>query len=417
MRRLGFVPDPWQREILDGNHQRLILNCARQSGKSTVVALLAFMQAVIYARSVILLLSRSQRQSTELLHKITDFHQGLNHTGRQRQTRHELELSNGSRIISLPCNADTIRGYSSVRLLVIDEAAVVPDDLYHTVRPMLAVSRGRLVLMSTPCGKRGFFYEAWAHGGSDWKRVEVRAQQCPRITADFLDEERRNKTEARFRQEYECSFEAVEGLVYPDFQSCVAWQVPFEIKNGVGQQLGGIDFGFRNPFAAVWGLVDADGVLWLTGEHYARQQPLSYHILHLPREVRWYADPAGAGDIAELRAAGYTVSPGKNALQSGIAAVTARLRNGTLKILPDACPNLLREAELYRWEDDREEPQDRNNHALAALRYMISRLDQRTLGKIVKGLVNKVLPDKKPRRPWLRYSNEALWTTIWSQQW
>jgi hypothetical protein len=32
-----------------------------------------------------------------------------------------------------------------------------------------------------------------------------------------------------------------------------------------GRKVGGIDFGFRNPFAAVWGTVDAHGVLWLTG--------------------------------------------------------------------------------------------------------------------------------------------------------
>jgi hypothetical protein len=47
----------------------------------------------------------------------------------------------------------------------------------------------------------------------------------------------------------------------------------------------GIDFGFRNPFAAVWGVVDADGVLWLTSEHYSRQKPLSFHAQHLPRDV------------------------------------------------------------------------------------------------------------------------------------
>src|SRR5947209_6246175 len=92
--------------------------------------------------------------------------------------------------------------------------------------------------------------------------------------------------------------------------------------------------------------------------------------------------------------AGYAVNPGINSLRSGIAAVTARLQNGTLRIVNGACPNLLAEAELYRWSDegDAEAPEDRNNHALAALRYLISRLDKRTLGKLIKGMVQKVLP-------------------------
>jgi hypothetical protein len=75
-----------------------------------------------------------------------------------------LELRNGSRIVSLPGDETTVRGYSGVRLLVVDEAARVPDDLYFSIRPMLAVSGGRLVCLSTPFGKRGFFYEAWTEG-------------------------------------------------------------------------------------------------------------------------------------------------------------------------------------------------------------------------------------------------------------
>jgi Terminase large subunit, T4likevirus-type, N-terminal len=415
MRALGFEPDPWQLDVLQGNHKRLLLNCARQCGKSTAIAVVSLVEALVYPNAVILLLSPSQRQSSELLRLVVKFYERLRGPDPNRQTVHELELNTGSRVISLPCNPDTIRGYSGVRLLVIDEAARVPDDLYDTVRPMLAVSGGRLALLSTPRGKRGFFYDAWVRGGNDWKRIEVTARECPRITAEFLAEEERCKTPAVFRQEYECSFEALEGLVYPDFQRCVAYQAPLEVRNGVGRKVGGIDFGFRNPFAAVWGILDRDDVLWLTGEHYKRYQPLSYHVAHLPREVQSYADPAGAGDIAELRHAGYTVAPGVNALRTGIAAVTARMQTGRLRILPGACPNLLGEAGLYRWDDESssETPEDRHNHALAALRYLIGRLDKLTLGKVIKGLVQKVLPEKKPRRPWLRYSNEALWTRIW----
>ena len=117
-----------------------------------------------------------------------------------------LELENGSRIISLPGKEETIRGYSGVRLLVVDEAARVDDALYYSVRPMLAVSGGRLVALSTPFGTRGWFHQEWTQGGDGWQWVKITAHDCPRISAAFLEEERRSLGEWWFRQEYECQF-------------------------------------------------------------------------------------------------------------------------------------------------------------------------------------------------------------------
>ena len=82
-----------------------------------------------------------------------------------------LAFPNGSRIVGLPGNEATVRGFSAVALMLVDEASRVSDDLYRAIRPMLAVSDGTLWLMSTPFGKRGFFYEAWANGGDTWERV------------------------------------------------------------------------------------------------------------------------------------------------------------------------------------------------------------------------------------------------------
>jgi len=431
MRTFGLEPDPWQLQVLEARPKRLLLNCCRQAGKSTTAALLALGEAVVFPNTLVLLLSRSLRQSTELFRSLSDFFFQKRSPMVLKKSSHELQLSNGSRIVSLPCSGDTIRGYANVKVLIIDEAARVPDDLYRTVRPMLAVSGGRLWCLSTPYGKRGFFYEAWAKGGPEWTRVEVPASQIPRITPAFLDEERRNLGDAWFRQEYGCSFESLEGLVYPDFARHVALDrlPPSPLGGegsgvrGAGRKVGGIDFGFRNPFAAVWGVLDRDGVFWLTREHYQRHQPLSHHALHLPREVRWYADPSGAADICELKRAGFAVSAAKNALRPGIAAVTARLHSGRLKLLPGACPNLLAEAELYRYGDDAtdrraESPVDENNHALAALRYLVLALDG---GRSVRTGPAET-PEEKARkkeererqkqRAWLSVWNEELWTRL-----
>lgn len=120
--------------------------------------------------------------------------------------------------ITLPGSEKTIRGFSGAALLLVDEAARVDDALYFAVRPMLAVSGGSLVMLSTPYGKRGVFYEEWTRepGGdnSAWERYEVSASECPRISEAFLEEEREALPPWVYRQEYECSFEETDDQVF-----------------------------------------------------------------------------------------------------------------------------------------------------------------------------------------------------------
>jgi hypothetical protein len=172
-----------------------------------VAAALALRALLLEAPATVLLLSPAQRQSAELFRKVLDLFEAL---GRPEavaaQTALTLRLANRSRVVSLPGEERTIRGYSGVNLLVIDEAARVPDALYYSVRPMLAVSGGSLVALSTPFGKRGWFYEEWG-GSNAWERVQVTAAECPRIPAEFLAEERLSMGDRWYRQEYECSFE------------------------------------------------------------------------------------------------------------------------------------------------------------------------------------------------------------------
>src|SRR5262249_45070086 len=161
------------------------------------------------------------------------------------------------------------------------------------------------------------------------------------------------------------------------------WESPnsVEMRERSVKRVGGLDFGFRNPFAAGWGVVDRDRVLWLTGEHYAAEKPLAYHAEHLPRGMMWYADPSRARDTDAPLRANFEVRTGLNDLRLGIMAVRARLENGTVKVLQGRCPNLLREAGLYRWGESGEQPVDAHNHALAALRYLIASLDELTLAR------------------------------------
>src|SRR5215211_662762 len=214
VRALGLKPDPWQEVLLRSISERVLLNCCRQSGKSTMSGIIALHRALYRPGSLILCLAPALRQSQELFGKVLGFYRDLGRpVAPQGERKLSLELDNGSRIVTLPGSEKTIRGFSGTSLLVLDEAARVEDELYFAVRPMLAVSGGALMMLSTPYGKRGVFYEAWT-GGGGWERYEVPASQCPRISEEFLEEERASLPPFIFRQEYECTFEETEDQVF-----------------------------------------------------------------------------------------------------------------------------------------------------------------------------------------------------------
>ena len=185
--KLGFAPDEIQARVLSTESKQGILNCTRQWGKSTTAAAKAVHEACTKDGSLILVVSPSERQSAELVRKAAEFTQRLGvRSKRDGHNSISLAFPNGARIVGL----------------------------YRAMRPMLAVSGGRLWLMSTPNGKQGFFYDTWERGGPEWERIRVTGYECPRIPNEFLDKERVLHGERGFRQEYLCEFGDVEGGVF-----------------------------------------------------------------------------------------------------------------------------------------------------------------------------------------------------------
>jgi phage terminase large subunit-like protein len=210
----GLELDPWQSKLVRSQSQRILINCSRQSGKSTTVSVIADHTAFYQDDSPILLLSPSLRQSGELFRKCLNVYRDLGKpVPADSENKLSLELENGSRIISLPGTEGTTRGFSGVKLLIIDEASKVPDELYMSVRPMLAVSGGRLIVLSSPFGARGFFYEAYKKR-ENWEYYEIPATECPRITPKFLAEEKENMGDYWYEQEYMCKFNDVQTAAF-----------------------------------------------------------------------------------------------------------------------------------------------------------------------------------------------------------
>lgn len=205
-RAAGLDPDPWQEDVLRSESKRMLLNCSRQSGKTTIVATLALHKALYKPRSFCLIFSPSLDQSLEFFRRVADLTGalGMENVDPEALRKTGMDLKNGSRIEARPGSERTARGRTA-DLLVIDEAARIEDALYHSLRPMIAVTGGSLVLLSTPWGKRGAFYEAWTNGVG-WERYRVTAEECPRISREFLEEERMSLPRRIFEQEYLCEF-------------------------------------------------------------------------------------------------------------------------------------------------------------------------------------------------------------------
>ena len=203
---LNLQPDKWQRDFLRSHSKRIICNTSRQVGKSTTTATKIVHRAK-KKKQFIIIISPTERQSRELMIKVEECVQIDPYLQIDRDGDKKLEkvLNNGSRVLALPGTEKGVRGFSAPDLIIIDEASRVDDALFYTVSPMLAVRNGDLIVLSTPFGKRGFFWDIWDKG-QGWERYEIPATECPRMTKGYLEEQRALMGDWWFQQEYMCQF-------------------------------------------------------------------------------------------------------------------------------------------------------------------------------------------------------------------
>lgn len=209
----GLPPDPWHAKVLRSAARQQLLNACRQSGKTSVVSILALHRALERPASTVLAVSVSQRQAAELIRKVRDHLNVLRITDVGQESVLSVTLANGSRVLALPGSEASIRGYAA-DLVLIDEAARVPDATIDAIRPMVAVTNGTLIMLSTPWGMRGRFWQAWTEGSAAWERTRVPATECPRISAAWLEQERRSLPPLVYQSEYECEFTDVVTQVF-----------------------------------------------------------------------------------------------------------------------------------------------------------------------------------------------------------
>lgn len=210
------LPDPWQKKALRSPSKRQLYLASRQSGKSSVAAIKALHRAMFDDGALVLLVSPSLPQSQEIFRKCLTAYRDLGRPlGVTAESALRLELGNGSRIISLPGSPNTNVGYSA-SLVVLDEAARTPSELVEGMLPTIAVTGGSIIALSTPAGRRGWFFELWSSPNvGEWERFRTTADEVPRISEDVIEEARMTRGDRHVRQEYFCSFEA-DTMMYFD---------------------------------------------------------------------------------------------------------------------------------------------------------------------------------------------------------
>jgi len=159
------------------------------------------------------------RQATEFFEKVSNAYRHLTGEGlaigAESDRKLGIKLSNGSRIECLPGTQRTIRGFSKPDLIIVDEAAQVDDALYSAILPMLTRSKagGRLLMLSTPYGRRGIYWQLWEKG-KDWRRIRVPYTAVDWVPQKIIEEARAEMLPWEFQQEYLCTFEQNQASVF-----------------------------------------------------------------------------------------------------------------------------------------------------------------------------------------------------------
>ncbi|MEM4281492.1 MAG: terminase family protein [Candidatus Caldarchaeum sp.] len=263
----------WQRKFIDDGSRFRILLKPRGAGATFTIAVEALVQAIQKPGSTTILVSYSMRQCLEIFRHVKHiaeklaskifFYGGRTYRFNHFSSTRSTVLGNGSRIVSLPNNPDTLRGYRADHAYV-DEAALFRDDFKIKTAVMLTTvaRRGRIVLASTPKGKRGWFYEAWT-GGEGWSKHLVSYRQSPHITEADLDGLRKVMTELEWRQEMECEFldEVNAFIPYEKILACVE-DYPLAKPAEKSRTYLGVDFGrYRDSTVIIGVALEDDGRL------------------------------------------------------------------------------------------------------------------------------------------------------------
>ena len=242
---MKYILDDWQKEVMNtkGN---IVLRSGRQVGKSFIISHKVGEYAVKNKKKTVLVIAAVERQAQLLFEKILtyvhDNYRAYIKKGKDKPTKSKLTLNNGTVIHCLPSGLSGygIRGYT-VDLLVADEAAFIPEDVWTAVTPMMAITKGNIIMLSTPFGRGGYFYECF--NDPSYTTFHVSSEDCPRKNQEFLDREKGRMSDLQYAQEYLGEFIDELRQFFPTdlIRSCMTLQDGKIPPSIIGENFLGVD--------------------------------------------------------------------------------------------------------------------------------------------------------------------------------
>ena len=319
--------------------------------------------------------------------------EGTDFEGRYIESRNKYLLPGGGIIWFL--SADNAGGLEGGQFngAWIDEGGQISYDAWVAIQGRLGQHEAPALITTTPYGRNWLkkqFFDRYLQGDKDYYVKQWGSADNPAYPRSEFERARRTMPLQRFAMRYQGLFVKMSGLVYPDLDKCIV--NPFEPPPG--QLIGGIDFGWNDPFAALagtyfiadegdvcrrLGLSKGDDVIYIWYERYKRTTPLKQHAHALPQGVLWYADPSRPDSINELCTADHTTTGIRHEIIVGVDAINQRIYSRRL-LISKACRATIAEAESYAYPEKDDEthgdkPIDGFNHALDSLRYLVMGID------------------------------------------
>lgn len=385
-----------QGKIASDTHRFRVVNCGRRFGKTILAVWEMFTYALAKDKMRVAYIAPTYQQArdiawSELKRICAPVVDNIN------ESRLEVTINNtagGKSLIVLRGweSVENLRG-QAFNFMVLDEISSYRNfwlNWQEVLRPTLTDFKGEALFISTPKGFNHFYdlYNLEAKD-KDYKSFHFTTYDNPHIDVSEIAKARDELTEDRFGQEYMADFRKTEGLVYKEFNRDLHIYRDGEYKEEDGEygyykvkRLGGVDFGFTNPCAALTIRKDGDGRYFVEQEWYKRGQT-DAQIADYVASLKWnecYPDPENSGGIEELRRRGVNVREvrkGKGSVVNGISVVRELLKANRL-FIHESCTNLIAEFETYAYPEKRpdhneeEVPIKENDHALDALRYALS---------------------------------------------
>lgn len=250
----------------------------------------------------------------------------------------------------------------------------------EAMRPTLTPRKGGALFTGT---SKGFnhFYDLYnlELTDTDFKSFKFTTYDNPYMPVDEIEKAKAEMTPDRFAQEYLAEFRKSEGLVFKEFSR--EKHIFTEELRGYTEKLAGVDFGYTNP-CAIPTVVVKDGNYYVTNLLYKTgMTDLQVAEVVASRNYNYvYPDPEAPAAIAEMKAKGVNVrnvDKGKDSIKHGIDKMRELFLQNRL-FIHSSCLDLIGELESYSYPEARtfhnlnENPLDENNHAIDALRYVIS---------------------------------------------